>query len=148
MPKVSTAPPITHSSPRPSVRESISPSSKVLMSGGDEALIPKRGEIWKIRPSANSSIDPLVIVISADGIGCKDLRKVAPVLLGKVGPMEVAHFVPVELRPCTNLTGDYFIDTFLTRLLSLDAFVEKIGDLGADNLTDVNETLKMVFCGC
>ncbi|HEX8465318.1 MAG TPA: hypothetical protein VF627_11945 [Abditibacterium sp.] len=148
MPKVSTAPPIIHPFPRAVVGESISPSSKLSLGGGNEILAPKRGEIWKIKPSIDSSIAPLVVVISADGIGCKDFRQVAPVLLGKVGPMEVAHFVPVELRPCTNLTGDYFIDTFLTRLLSLNTFTEKIGSMGADNLTDVNETLKMVFCGC
>jgi mRNA interferase MazF len=96
-------------------------------------LDPKRGEVWLVdfAPSVGAEISKVrpAVVINKDTVGRLPLRVVVPVTDWKPSFAAFSWFVFLPPAAANGLTKDSGADTFQIKSVSLNRFVQRLGEL-------------------
>ena len=109
--------------------------------------VPMRGDIWLIDfdPSVGAEIRKIrpAVVISLDTVGRLPLRLVVPVTDWKLHYADYPWFVELPASPTNGLTKDSGADAFQTRSVSLDRFVDRLGELTPAEVDEIAEAIAL-----
>ena len=105
----------------------------------------RQGEIWQVSffPKVGSEIAKLrpAIVVSSDVIGRLPLKTVVPITDYKQAYMHYPWMVRIAPDPLNRLRKVSAIDCFQIKNFSDKRFIEKIGEIDAELLMQVHETI-------
>ncbi len=102
---------------------------------------PVRGEVWRIRfdPAEGDEIKKVrtAVVISENAIGRLKLKIVVPITEWKPRYANYPWFVHLAPTPTNGLTKDSGADAFQVKSVSETRFLNRLGELTANQLDDV-----------
>jgi mRNA interferase MazF len=110
---------------------------------------PRRGEVWLVNldPTLGAEMKKVrpVIVISSNAVGVLPIKLIVPITKWKEWFSDL-HWL-VHLDPDTNngLTEDSAVDTLQVRGISIDRFIEKIGQISASQLEEIATSIAIVI---
>lgn len=111
------------------------------------APVPKRGEVWLIDfdPAVGAEIQKVrpALVISVDTIGRLPLRLVVPITDWKPHYAGFPWFIELPATPASGLTKDSGADTFQTKSLSENRFVQLLGEVAPAQLDAVASAIAL-----
>lgn len=109
---------------------------------------PRRGEVWLVSfdPQAGAEIAKRrpAVVISLDSVGKLPLRIVVPITEWSLLYARFPWMVNVKPAGINGLSKDSAADTFQTKSISLDRFVNRIGRLEIDQVNEIAQVV--AFC--
>jgi mRNA interferase MazF len=109
----------------------------------------RRGEVWRINldPTVGAEIRKTrpVIIINDDEIGVLPLKVVVPINDWKDRYEEVVWMTKIKLNKENGLSKTSSADAFQVRSVSQERFVERLGKVSAENLTEITESLAIVL---
>jgi len=105
------------------------------------APAPRHGEIWLVNfdPAVGAEIQKFrpALVVSVDNIGRLPLRIVVPITDWKPQYAAYPWFVELPASATTRLIKDSGADAFQVKSVSLDRFVQRLGNVTAAQLDEV-----------
>ncbi len=108
-----------------------------------------RGEIWRINldPTIGAEIRKTrpVIIVSDDEIGILPLKVIVPIPDWKDRYNETVWMTKVEPNSENGLSKTSAADAFQVRSVSQERFVEKLGRVSVEELTEITESLALVL---
>jgi len=85
------------------------------------------------------------VIVSRDSIGILPLKIVVPITGWRPEFAGAPWLVPLERNPRVGLVKKSAADTFQVRSVSEQRLVEKLGELGADDLERIDEGLALAL---
>ncbi len=108
---------------------------------------PKRGEIWIIQfdPQIGSEIGKKrpAVVVNLDSIGKLPLRIIVPITGWDSRYSSLPWFVPIEPSETNGLSKKSGADAFQTKSLSLDRFINKVGNVTSNEIRDIVNSIAL-----
>lgn len=102
---------------------------------------PNRGEVWRIRfdPAEGDEIKKIrtAVVISEDAVGRLRLKIVVPITEWKPRYASYPWFVHLPPTPGNGLTKDSGADAFQVKSVSETRFLDRLGELTANELDEI-----------
>ena len=119
------------------------------MTDGNVKLVsPCRGEVWKVKfePTKGDEITKTrpAIVISSDAVGKLAIRVVVPVTTWKDEFSDNIWMVRLEPDESNGLERVSTADALQVRSLSLERFIEKLGQVPSEVLDDITAAIAIV----
>ena len=109
----------------------------------------RRGEVWRINldPTVGAEIRKTrpVIIVNDDEIGVLPLKVVVPITDWKDRYEEVVWMTKIEPSIENGLSKTSSADAFQVRSVSQERFVERLGKVSAENLSEITESLAIVL---
>lgn len=108
-----------------------------------------RGEIWwiNLNPTIGQEIQKTrpCVIVSDDNIGILPLRVVVPLTDWKDRYSSAEWMVRIEKDDDNQISKTSAVDCFQVRSLSVDRFVEKVGVLSNETMTQIEKALAIVL---
>ena len=102
---------------------------------------PIRGEVWRIRfdPAEGDEIKKIrtAVVVNDNAVGRLRLKIVVPITEWKDRYAAYPWFIHLTPTPGTGLSKESGADAFQVKSLSETRFLDKLGELTADQLDDI-----------
>ena len=109
----------------------------------------RRGEVWRINldPTVGAEIRKTrpVIIVNDDEIGILPLKVVVPITDWKDRYEEIVWMTKIESNSENGLSKNSSADAFQVRSVSQERFVERLGKVSDENLTEITESLAIVL---
>jgi len=110
--------------------------------------VPKRGEVWLVNfaPSVGAEIAKIrpAVVLNVDAVGRLPLRVVVPITDWKPAFAAFPWFVFLPPDAANGLTKDSGADTLQIKSVSLNRFVQRLGELDPAQTDAIATAVKIV----
>jgi mRNA interferase MazF len=105
----------------------------------------KRGEIWRINldPTIGAEIKKsrFCVIVNHNAIGILPLKIIVPITEWKDKFAKAPWLIRLEATEINGLTKESAADTFQVRSVSVERFVEKIGELSKEDMGNIKRGL-------
>jgi len=119
-----------------------------LTDGNAKPVSPCRGEVWRVKfdPTKGNEIAKSrpAIVVSSDAVGKLAIKIVIPVTTWKDNFASNIWMVRLEPDESNGLNNVSTADALQIRSVSLERFVEKLGQVSSEVLDDITAAIAIV----
>ena len=109
----------------------------------------RRGEIWQVNldPSIGSEIRKSrpAVIVSRDSIGILPLKIIVPITGWREEFAKAPWLVPLDRNPKIGLVQKSAVDCFHVRSVSEQCLVKKVGELGVEQMRQIETALALTL---